>query len=269
MAFTTYDQIRLKGLGGHPRAGKYDGCRGVVVETSRKYSSRGMFTVLVLPSDGGNAKRLTLNTKYLAPYSPSETMEGPPSVIFEGVTAACARYRVFGGGLMNSAAKDLDPEKESWDDLDHAQQLELIKEKGGNDWSNWATVAVPFFQELVADQVLVGENGFIDKLEESWNGGSVKALRQTYAVAKARSDRFDTYQLPDLVDGFDNLSPTEKFQTIMQNARDMDRAARNASRARSNVEEGFAQMMQGSGINMLWYYLKNLQPKQGAFSFGL
>lgn len=71
MSFHEMDQVTLKGLGGHTKAGRFNGLRGVVLKTKAEYRMRSMHTVLVLPPSG-KAQLLTLKAKYLAHYRPAD-----------------------------------------------------------------------------------------------------------------------------------------------------------------------------------------------------
>merc|ERR1719433_2103759 len=80
------DQIITHGLEDHPKASRFNGLRGVVLETEDKYSCRDMLRVMLLPTDGGRTKTLILHTKYLEPYSSHISKQEPnydPSVIVD------------------------------------------------------------------------------------------------------------------------------------------------------------------------------------------
>merc|ERR1719433_813900 len=79
------DQIVTHGLEDHPKASRFNGLRGVVLETEDKYTCLDMLRVILLPREGGQARTLILNTKYLRPYSEDDADgDDNPSVIMEG-----------------------------------------------------------------------------------------------------------------------------------------------------------------------------------------
>lgn len=68
------DQAIVVGLSRKPRSkvAKLDGCRAVVMQTDAVYKSKGMYTCLVLPNDGGAAMKVTLKKAYLRPITAAD-----------------------------------------------------------------------------------------------------------------------------------------------------------------------------------------------------
>lgn len=95
-----HDQIVLQGLGGHRTASKFNGMRGVVVETKSCYLKKGMYTVLVLPESGEKAQALTVKQKYLKAFSGGDDS----SVIIESSICPPKTEKLFGMPLKTSAA---------------------------------------------------------------------------------------------------------------------------------------------------------------------
>lgn len=83
---------------------KFNGSRGVVLDTKEEYRERGMVTVLALPEGGEKAVRMTVKTKYLTSPTSAACHAKPPSVIFE------TRYTRYGCSAENTLSHyaDLD-----------------------------------------------------------------------------------------------------------------------------------------------------------------
>lgn len=176
-SFDMHEQIVLKGLAAHPKAAKFNGCRGVVVETSEKYMRSDMRTVLVLPDDSDKAVRMTLKTKYLAPYDDIEDEMGPESVIFETRVEArfgCAIDKLdysneYGGPEAGQENVEKAKAKiKGWEDSKNMTKLEEAKAAMDKKWEDM------FIEEHFWGTAKNAAEKELGLLDDAWNKHALK-----------------------------------------------------------------------------------------------